>query len=140
MSNRAERRAALARVRATAHEWRPFEAVDITPAQMLAHESKRGFARSVARDAIAFYRNNRYAVQVYTRGEALHLVVRRHDGEEIRGWSDLQRIKNELAGPERVAIEVYPAASRLMDDANLRHLFVLPEGAPAPFDLWERWR
>lgn len=40
-----------------------------------------------------------------------------------------------VVGPERVAVEIYPAESDVMDQANMRHLFVLPEGTPPPFSL-----
>jgi hypothetical protein len=33
-------------------------------------------------------------------------------------WRDLQRIKNELIGPECEGFELYPAESRLVDTAN----------------------
>lgn len=42
----------------------------------------------------------------------------RHD------WREFQRIKNELCGPEREAVELYPAESRLVDTANEYHLWV----------------
>lgn len=58
----------------------------------------------------------------------LHLSIRRQDRLPVRRWRDLQRIKNELAGPERDAIEVFPAESRLHDPCNLYDLWVVPEG------------
>jgi hypothetical protein len=51
----------------------------------------------------------------------------RHD------WREFQRIKNEVCGEEREAVELYPAESRLVDTANEFHLFVLPEGEQAGF-------
>lgn len=68
-------------------------------------------------------------------GEVLHLFVRRHDSKAERSWPTLQRIKNELVGPERVAVEVFPAASQLVDEANMYHLWVLPDGMKLPFGL-----
>jgi len=85
------------------------------------------------------YLNNRYSVQlsdlVTDWGPVLHLWVRRHDGTQPHSWADLQRIKNELAGKECLAVEVFPAVSRLIDEANLAHLWVLPEGFALPFTL-----
>lgn len=123
--NRASRRATLSRIRATRDEWHPFELVTDIPADRLEkHRARVGDLRSC-------WRNNIYAVQVFARAGAMHLAIRRHDGAEVRGWSDLQRIKTELYGPERVAIEIYPRESELENAANMRHLFVLPEDEDA---------
>jgi hypothetical protein len=46
----------------------------------------------------------------------------RHD------WREFQRIKNEICGPEREAVELYPAESRLVDTANEYHLWVSASG------------
>ncbi len=56
----------------------------------------------------------------------------------IRDWRVLQRIKNDVAGPEREAIEICPAESRLVDTANQYHLWVLPEGEKMPLGFHER--
>lgn len=71
-------------------------------------------------------------------GKVLHLIVRRHDLQPVRSWSTMQRVKNAVAGPDRTAVEVYPAEGELVDDANLYHLWVLPEGFDLPFGLSER--
>src|SRR4051812_15134474 len=51
-------------------------------------------------------------------------------------WRHLQRIKNDIAGPEREAIELYPAESRLMDTANEFWLWVAPEGWEVPWGFF----
>ena len=66
------------------------------------------------------------------------LVIRRRDSEAVHDWRHLQRIKNELCGPEREAVEIYPAESRLVDASNQYHLFVLPEGHTFPFGYRDR--
>lgn len=65
-----------------------------------------------------------------TRGEAgwVHLSIKRNDRAAVRDWRIMQRIKNEVIGPEREAVELYPAESRLVDESNQFHLFVAPEG------------
>lgn len=73
-------------------------------------------------------KNNRYVVQFFYRGFVDHLMVQRVDGEPIRSWADMQRIKNELLGCERFAVEVFPRESRLVDDANIYHIWALPQG------------
>lgn len=67
-------------------------------------------------------------------GTVTHLWVRRHDGRPLH-WKHMQRIKNELVGEERTAVEVYPAQADLVDVANMYHLYVLPEGYQLPFGL-----
>lgn len=60
------------------------------------------------------------------------LSIGRIDGEAVHNWRDFQAIKNQLAGPEREAIELYPAESRLVDTVNEYHLWVMPEGKSVP--------
>lgn len=83
--------------------------------------------------------NNRYAVQVSEIdtdwGRVTHLWIRRHDSQPVRSWPDLQRIKNEIAGPDRLAVEVFPPQSEVVDLANMLHLWVLPVGFTLPFGL-----
>ena len=76
-----------------------------------------------------FFVNDLYQVQVeeYYPG-CLHLNIRRRDGGLVRDWRHFQQIKNEIAGPEREAIELYPAESRKVDTSNKWHLWVQPPG------------
>ena len=62
-----------------------------------------------------------------------HLSIKLRTKAPIHDWRDLQEIKNLLCGPEREALEVYPAESRLVDTANQYHLWILPENMFAPF-------
>ncbi len=87
-----------------------------------------------------FFSNDRYSVQIYERhnaewGTITHLMIRPHDCKPVHNWQHFQRIKNELIGAEAIAVEVYPAESELIDDANLYHLWILPDGFPHPFRL-----
>lgn len=56
------------------------------------------------------------------------LSIKRNDKLPPHDWRELQAIKNEVAGWEREAIEIYPAESRLVDDADQTWLWVLPAG------------
>lgn len=79
------------------------------------------------------YQNDRYEVVLHRMPPVLgapddapdlvHLSVKRRDRAAVRDWRDLQRIKNELLGPEHEAVELYPAESRLVDAANQFHLW-----------------
>ena len=85
-----------------------------------------------------FFVNDLYQVQVKPVGDYLHLNIRRRDGGMFKDWRHFQQIKNEIAGPEREAVELYPAESRLVDTTNKWHLWVLPEGAQTGFGWSQR--
>jgi hypothetical protein len=50
------------------------------------------------------------------------LSIHRLDRAPCRDWRDFYQIKCELLGPECEAVELYPAAARLVDAANEYHL------------------
>ena len=87
---------------------------------------------------IKVVKNNWFTVQFYKQDNVDHLMVRRHDDEPIRSWSDMQRIKNELVSKNRVGIEIYPTENDKIDRANVYHLWVMPEGFKFPFSL-NKW-
>jgi hypothetical protein len=59
-------------------------------------------------------------------GWVRHLKVKRHDGREGISWDVLQIIKNELLGPDALAIEFYPPVHDVVDETNMRHLWEVP--------------
>lgn len=65
--------------------------------------------------------------------EMTWLSIRRNDRKALNDFRHLQRIKNSLCGPEREAVQLYPAESRLMDAANQTHLWVLGEDERFPW-------
>lgn len=67
-----------------------------------------------------------------------HLSMKRHDRAAVRNWRHFQQIKNEVCGAEREACELFPAESRLVDQANEYHLWVLPEGERFPLGFDDR--
>jgi len=80
------------------------------------------------------WRNDKYVV-VVERGDAgwvRHLSIRRADRKPVMDWRDKQRIKDQLAGPDAEAVELYPAMSRLVDGANQYHLWCLRPGVRFP--------
>ncbi len=78
----------------------------------------------------AIFRNSRYQVVCYLRdsgepfGTIAHLSFKVHDKQPHHDWRDMQRIKNEICGPECDAVEIFPAESKMVDAANQYHLFV----------------
>jgi len=67
-------------------------------------------------------------------GMVEHACMRNAAGTDIP-WSEKQRIKNELFGHERIAVEVFPKESELVDAANMYHLWVLPVEMTLPFGI-----
>lgn len=86
------------------------------------------------------WRSRDYLCCIYYREngvERLSINRTSHNGERFDDnitWDDLQRLKSECGRGDRDAVEIYPADGDVVNVANLRHLFVLPE----PFPL--TWR
>jgi hypothetical protein len=56
-----------------------------------------------------------------------HLRVWKLSKRDGIPWEVLQRIKDELFGPDIIAIEVYPPAREVINVVNMRHLWEVPE-------------
>ncbi len=81
--------------------------------------------QSLARmEASPVFTNDLYVVQVETTMPFIHLIIRRHDWDTCKDWRHFQQIKNLLVGVENEAVELFPAESRLIDTANVYHLWV----------------
>jgi hypothetical protein len=112
--------------------WTPFVKADAPP-----------WSGDPAHTPNAYFVNSRYQVaatyldpKLRSRGW-ISLSIKRRDRSPLHDWRDLQRIKNEVIGLEREAVELYPAESRLVDTANQYWLWVLPDGdaLPVGFDF-----
>ena len=83
----------------------------------------------------AQWRSREFVVQAFeVPGGVIRLSVNRThiDPSTMRWvdgitWDDLQRLKSEAGYGDREAVEVYPPDSCVVDVANIRHLWVLPE-------------
>jgi hypothetical protein len=117
---------------AKAGNWPPWE-ITVLPRNVLRGSGWLGQMTTVAQ-------NKLYAVMMRTittpRGCITHLAIRSYWGDDVP-WSAKQRIKNELIGTERHAVEVFPAESQLIDHANMYHLWVYGEDYVPPFSLKE---
>jgi hypothetical protein len=128
--------------------WTPFEraAAVVTPAMVVEQARHTGqdfdtakaeLERRLARTTV--WTNSRYQVMRTDGEDMIYLSIKRLDQQPIREWRDLQRIKNEIVGPEHEGMEVYPAESRKADSANQYHLYVLADaGARFPVGFAER--
>ncbi|MDG0056968.1 hypothetical protein MMB75_25415 [Paenibacillus sp. P2(2022)] len=67
-------------------------------------------------------------------GQVIHACIRNLNGTDIT-WAEKQRIKDELLGEWRTAIEVFPDSRELVDEANMYHLWVIPAEMKLPFTI-----
>lgn len=56
------------------------------------------------------------------------LSIKRNDRAAECDWRIFMRIKNELLGPDREAMQIFPSMDRVVDTANQYFLFVAPKG------------
>jgi len=61
-----------------------------------------------------------------TRGGMIQIGINSHDGTARHDWRDFQNIKNQIAGSDCEAFELYPAESRLLDPSNYYTLWCFP--------------
>lgn len=113
-------------------DWGDWQEVDLN--------GPRARAAGVPKGCLRFVYNDLYSVQFYERhysgfGKVLRLLIRRNDGKAGVPWPHRQRIKNELVGRHRQAVEMFPHGDEVVDDANCYHLWVLPESKELPFTL-----
>lgn len=64
-------------------------------------------------------------------GEVTHLRFYHHDGNPSPlSWEELQEGKRDLGFGDCLAVEIYPPDAEVVNEANIRHLWVLPPGVP----------
>lgn len=61
-----------------------------------------------------------------TRGGMIQIGIHALDGTARHDWREFQWIKNQIAGDECEAFELYPAESRLLDPSNYYTLWCFP--------------
>lgn len=123
--NRAERRREAAKLRKANEAYGP----ELRPVD----QSKWPVDRTGRVESV--WRSRDYLVLVYVEeGGMRRLSVLRTeiDGQRWADgipWDDLQRLKREAGFGDRDALEVYPRDDDVVNVANMRHLWVMPEGA-----------
>lgn len=90
----------------------------------------------------AMWRSQRFLAQCFMEADGvIRLTVNRTELEPSGKWKDgitwdeLQQIKSECGYGDLFAVEIYPADVDAVTDANMRHLWILPQ--PLPFG-WRR--
>ena len=119
-------------------KWWPMQRVERVPmkpeqrAIMLAKGATEEMLASLEREEM--WGNDLYVASCTRRedGSVYELSIRRRDREAVHDWRHFQRIKNEIAGFEVEAVELYPSMQRVMDTANQYYLWCLPPGEMLP--------
>jgi hypothetical protein len=90
-------------------------------------------------DLREMWANSRYIalVERWPDGSVVHISYRRRDRKAFKDWRDAQMIKNDIAGPDLEAVELYPAITRLMQTnllvgALISREFAHPTGSDQP--------
>lgn len=102
-----------------------FDIINIMETQNVSSEVAHEIAAKFRKEKV--FLNDLYQVNVAEVVifdlPGVHLSIKRRDREIIHDWRHLQQIKNMLVGEECEGFELYPAESRLTDEANQYHLW-----------------
>jgi hypothetical protein len=91
---------------------------------------------NIQQEAKCAYSSDKYVWYYRLREDGcIHLRIRRRDWQEIISWEDIFAIKNHTFGNEKIAIEIYPRKSKLVNEMNMRHLFILTQDQIIGLDL-----
>ena len=78
------------------------------------------------------WRSSGFLAQAYSEGDVIRLSINRtviaNGGFDADiSWEDLQDIKHQAGYGNRRAVEVYPMDDHIINVANSRHLWILPD-------------
>lgn len=125
-----------------ARPWQPMQrASQIIPPEIAAAAADDPAVARVLAEVSEVWRNDRYLATVRRRdedGSISSLSIRRADRKAARDWRDFQQIKNDIAGTDTEAVELYPAEARLVDTSNQFWLWCYPPGERFPGGFSER--
>lgn len=111
--------------------WVPMERLPM-PEHIVQHHTRMGVA---VPDEV--WANDIYEVFCThdVDNASAHLSIKRYDRAAIRNWRHFQQMKNEILGEDVEAIELYPAETRLADNANQYHLWAFAPGEQIPVGM-----
>lgn len=73
----------------------------------------------------------------YTRLSVNRVQRRNGDWKDGITWDELQRVKQETVG-DAWAVEIYPPHDQLVNEFNIRHLWILPHRPPYAWHTKEK--
>ena len=123
--------------------WSHFVRLDL-PDRAYGHLQKTGLTQASGETWV----NAVYQVTVQREVETIPgwpskmimLAIKRRDKKAVHDWRELQRVKNEVIGPEYEGMEMFPAESRLLDTSNIYFMFVFADPKIRwPFGFGNRW-
>lgn len=83
---------------------------------------------------VRVYRSRKFQVLVWDQDGTIRLSVNRtewdHSQKRYRediSWDDLQRLKREAGYGLACAVELFPPDANVINVANMRHLFLVPQ-------------
>jgi hypothetical protein len=82
---------------------------------------------------IGVYRSRDFLIQVFSEDDMTRISVNRTEINDSGQWCDditwdeLQFIKRHVGFSDKWAVEIYPGDSQIVNVANMRHLWILPE-------------
>lgn len=118
--------------------WQPLERCSRArdPRVMALAQTDLEVARAVREgQGDEIWANHTYVVTVRrnaAEGFVERLSIRRQDRRAVSDWRDKQAIKNQLAGRDVEAIELYPRQDRVVDAANQAWLWCMKPGVVLP--------
>lgn len=112
-----------------------------TELRMMPREDWNKFDHStstLSAQRIEVWRSYKHLVQVFQEKDGLlrmsvnrARIGRGGDWDDGLHWEELQDIKRQIGRGHMYAIEIFPAALDVVNVANMRHLWILPE----PLDI-----
>lgn len=88
--------------------------------------------RNFPRAPLEVWRSKTFLVQIYQEPAHLRMTVNRaaltgSDWSASITWDELQECKRQVGRAECWAVEVFPPDTEVVNVANMRHLWLLPE-------------
>lgn len=103
------------------------------PAKMMLLAREQWPAQAIPPHLVQVWRSNRYLAQVFCENGVTRISVNRAALDDFGGWQDnlswdeLMAVKRECGYGDAWAVECYPADAKIVNVANMRHLWVMPE-------------
>lgn len=105
------------------------------PAELVELEEERWPSFGDLKTRFKVWRSRTLVVQAFKlQAGIVRLSVARCEFDDLGrfrdglSWDDLQRVKRECGYGDMDAVEVYPVDNDIVNVANMRHLWIMPEG------------
>lgn len=86
---------------------------------------------------VEMWRSCGFLMQIYSEDNGIERLSicrtrLKNDGhyDDNISWDEIQRLKHECGRGDKHAVEIYPSDDDIVNSANMRHLWVLPDRLP----------